>query len=254
MNNMYNNIEDIDELSQLMNNTDISSLQKSNNEINEKQKVIVFCVPGRQFNSRFLLNWSELLLKCLVNNYRPILCQENDRDIFIQRNKCLGGNILKDNSDQKPFQGELEYDYLVWIDPNVIFTYDDLTKLLNSKYDVTSGVYILNNLNNITNVVHKFDYDFYKKNGTFNFLVQDNIINLEKINNRYFEAEIVDLGWVCMKKGIAEKIQYPWFEPHNNKDESVNLFTDSYSYCKKLKNEGIKIMVDSNIKMNYSEL
>ena len=249
------NIDDIDES---LTNTNLDTFDKpalpNQNTKTEKQKVIIFCVPGKQFNSRFLLNWSELLLKCLLNNYRPILCQENDRNIFIQRNKCLGGNILEDNSDQIPFQGQVEYDYLVWIDPNVLFTYDDLTKLLNSKYDVTSGVYIFNTQNNVTNVVQKFDYEFYKKNGTFNFLVHDEVVKLDKTDNRYFEAEFVDLGWVCMKKGVAEKIEYPWFEPHTKEGESVNLFTDSYSYCKKLKNKGIKIMVDSNIKMNYSEL
>ena len=57
-----------------------------------------------------------------------------------------------------------------------------------------------------------------------------------------------------MKRGVAERIEYPWFEPHPNEDEQVNLFTDSYAYCKKLEKEGIKIVVDTNTKMRYSEL
>ena len=219
----------------------------------EKQKVIIFCIPGSTFNSRFVLGWSELLLKCLLNNYRPVLCQENDRNIFIERNKCLGGNILQDNKDQKPFQGSVEYDYIVWINPNVIFTFEDLEKLLKSDYDVTSGVYTLSVPGDITNVVQKFDHKFYKEKGTFNFLTNDAIVKMDKINNRYFEADFVDFGWVCLKKGISEKIEYPWFEPYT-KEDRVSLFTDSYSYCKKLKEKGVKIMIDSNIKMNYSEL
>ena len=248
-------IDEIDEIDKSISNTDLGTFQKPKpikHKKHIKKKVIIFCVPGKTFNSLFLLNWSSLLLKCLLNNYKPILCQENDVNIFIEKNKCLGGNILKDNKEQLPFQGGLEYDYLVWIDPNVIFTYEDLTKLLNSKYDVTSGIYLLDAQNSITNVVQKFDYNFYKRYGTFNFLIYDNIIRLDKINNRYFEAEFVDLGWICMKKGVSEKIQYPWFEPHTKEGETVNLFTDSYSYCKKLKNKGIKIMIDSNVKLNYS--
>lgn len=219
----------------------------------EKQKVIIFCIPGSTFNSRFVLGWSELLLKCLLNNYRPVLCQENDRNIFIERNKCLGGNILQDNKDQKPFQGSAEYDYIVWINPNVIFTFEDLEKLLKSDYDVTSGVYTLSVPGDITNVVQNFDHKFYKEKGTFNFLTNDEIVKMDKIDNRYFEADFVDFGWVCLKKGISEKIEYPWFEPYT-KEDRVSLFTDSYSYCKKLKEKGVKIMIDSNIKMNYSEL
>jgi hypothetical protein len=247
------NINDIDESLSNVNINNFKAPNVPNQDLNAKQKVIIFCIPGNKFNSKFILCWSELILKCLVNNYRPILCQENDRNIFIERNKCLGGNILQANKNQKPFQGNVKYDYIVWINPNVIFTFQDLEKLLKSDYDVTSGVYTLSVPGDITNVVQNFDYKFYKENGTFNFLTNDTIVKMDKINNRYFEADFVDFGWVCLKKEISEKIDYPWFESYT-KDEKVSLFTDSYSYCKKLKEKGVKIMVDSNIKMNYSEL
>ena len=235
---MNSNIDDIDELKETI---------QPNNQDNINPKTIIFCIPGKKFNSKFLLNWSELLIKCLINNYRPILCQEYDNNLFISRNKCLGGNILEENKDQQPFQGGVNYDYLVWIDPNVIFCFNDLKKLLESEYDVTSGTYTYNGTNNITNIVQKFDYDFYKKNGTFNFLNYNDIVNLDKIDNRYIEAEFADMGWMCIKSGVSEKIKYPWFD--YCKDEPVNLFTDCYSYCKKLKEKNIKIMVDTNIKM-----
>ena len=51
------------------------------------------------------------------------------------------------------------------------------------------------------------------------------------------------------KNGISEKIEYPWFDYCT--EEPVNLFTDSYSYCKKLKSNDIKIMVDTNIKLTH---
>ena len=69
-----------------------------------KQKVIVFCIPGKSFTNRFLILWSELLLQCILNGYRPILCQENDKNLYIQRNKCLGANLLSNDENQKPFQ------------------------------------------------------------------------------------------------------------------------------------------------------
>lgn len=215
-------------------------------------KTIVFCVPGNnKFNSRFLLMWSELLLQCFTNNIRPILCQENDKNLYICRNKCLGANLLSDDTEQKPFQEKLNYDYLLWIDPNVVFTFQDLKKLLASPYDVTTGIYLFNS-NQVTNVVRNFDYDFYKKNGTFNFLNYDNLVDVEKVDNRYFETEFADMGWMMFKKGALEKIKYPWFEP--NTTEPVSLFTDSYGYCKKMQEAGLKIMVDGDTKMRYSEL
>lgn len=229
---------------------DVSKLKVSENKtVEQKVKTILFCVPGREFSSRFLLSWSDLILQCVINNYRPILCQEYDRNLFISRNKCLGADILKDDAEQKPFQGRVAYDYLIWIDPHVTFTFKDLQKLLESPHDVTTGLYMFNK--DTTNIVQQFDYSFYKENGTFNFLKYDDLINVEKEDNRYFSADFADMGWMCFKPGVAEKIQYPWFD--YNTTQPVGLFTDSYSYCMKLKEAGVKIMVDSNTKMLYIE-
>ena len=228
-------------------NLKVTEQQTEQKTEQQKVKTILFCVPGKEFNSRFLLSWSDLLLQCIMNGYRPILCQENDKNLFISRNKCLGGNILSNDPEQKPFQGRVNYDHLVWIDSHVTFTYGDLEKLLESPYEVTSGLYTFNQ--QTTNVVQKFDYEFYQKNGTFNFLSYDNLVNVEKENNRYFPAEFADMGWMSFKPGVSERLQYPWFEP--NTTHPVGLFTDTYGYCMKLKEAGIKVMVDGNTKMRY---
>ncbi len=224
---------------------DVTKLQKPSEQ--PSQKVIIFCVPGKVFSGKFLINWSELVLQCLINGYRPMLCQEYDKNLFISRNKCLGANLLSNDNDQKPFQGNLSYDYLVWLDPNVLFTFSDLQKLLSSPYDITSGLYLLNS--NLTNVVQKIDLEYYKKNGFINLLNYDNVIDIDKEDNRYFEAEFADMGFMLFKKGVIEKLSYPWFEY----DSDIALFTDTYSFCKKLRENNMKIMIDGNTKMKYFE-
>ena len=103
---------------------DVTNLQvNDDNKTNEnRQKTIIFCIPGKTFTNRFVVLWSELLLQCLLNGYRPILCQENDKNLFVCKNKCLGANLLSNDENQKPFQGQINYDYLLWLDPNVTFT------------------------------------------------------------------------------------------------------------------------------------
>ena len=81
-------------------------------------------------------------------------------NVYHVRNMCLGGDVTK-GARQKPFQGNAKYDYLVWIDTDIVFCFNDLKKLLESKYDVTTGIYTYNGTNNITNLVQKFDYDYY---------------------------------------------------------------------------------------------
>ena len=224
---------------------DVTKLQPPSEQ--PPQKVIIFCVPGKVFSGKFLINWSEVVLQCLINGYRPMLCQEYDKNLFISRNKCLGANLLSNDNDQKPFQGNLSYDYLVWLDPNVLFSFSDLQKLLSSPYDITSSLYLLNS--NLTNVVQKIDLEYYKQNGFINLLNYDDIIDVNKEDNRYFEAEFADMGFMLFKKGVIEKLSYPWFEY----DSDISLFTDTYSFCKKLRANNMKIMVDGNTKMKYFE-
>lgn len=214
-----------------------------------KQKVIVFCIPGKSFTNRFLILWSELLLQCILNGYRPILCQENDKNLYIQRNKCLGANLLSNDENQKPFQGKVDYDYIVFLDPNVVFTFDTLIKLLESPHDVTTGIYLFNE--KTTNLVKEMNHNFYLENGTFQFVLQDDIVNLEKEDNRYFDVDFTDLGFIVFKNGAIEKLKYPWFDATTK--EPVALFTDSYSFCQKLKENNIKIYADADTRTKYLE-
>ena len=54
----------------------------------------------------------------------------------------LGGDVLA-GPNQKPFQGKVDYDVIVWIDSDIIFTPEDVFKLLDSPHDVTAGVYMM---------------------------------------------------------------------------------------------------------------
>lgn len=253
---MSNNNTVFKEPSKVIPNTNPNIEKLNINPIQEaskpEPKIIIFCIPGNLFPRRFFLCWSELVLQCVINGYRPILCQEYDKNIFVNRNKCLGANLLSNNPNQKPFQGRVNYHSLIWLDPNISFTFDDIKKLINSPYDVTTGVYTYKDTNDTTNLVKDFNYEFYIQNGTMNFLKQNDLEGIEKVNDKYFKTEFADIGLMCFKKGVAEKIEYPWFEQYTEKD--VNLLTDSFSYCMKLKDNNIDIMVDTEVKTKYVEL
>ena len=52
---------------------DVTNLKVSEQKTEQqKVKTILFCVPGKEFNSRFLLSWSDLLLQCIMNGYRHL--------------------------------------------------------------------------------------------------------------------------------------------------------------------------------------
>jgi hypothetical protein len=252
---------EIEEIEDLTKNTE--NIKKE-----EKPKTIVFCIAGNEFNTQFLLNWSNLLSQCFANGYMPIMRVEYDRDIYINYNKCLGANLLNFNPEQKPFSiiNNFDYDYIVFIKPNMEFDFFNLQKLLESPYDITTSIYTYEskyqtNKNNLTNLVanHNNNLEFYKNRGTYNFIPYDSLINANKIDNRYINVDYADIGFMVIKKGVLDKVSYPWFDKninYDNKDKKtgisdIHLFTESYSFCYKLRQAGFKITADCNTKLKY---
>lgn len=80
-----------------------------------RQPVVVFCLPGDSFSGTFLECWSNLLAECLRHNIVPIISRRCSCNIYFVRNMCLGADVSR-GKDQKPFDGKIDYDYLMWID------------------------------------------------------------------------------------------------------------------------------------------
>ena len=87
--------------------------------------------------------------------------------IFV-RNMCLGANILR-GKDQTPFDGKLDYDFIMWIDSDQVFSVNSFISLLKHDKDVVSGLYLMKNGQQYTAVRNWDEANFLNK-GSFEFL------------------------------------------------------------------------------------
>jgi len=208
-------------------------------------KRIIFCLPGREYSGQFLSCWSELLLWCLTNNYDIKFVNTYSPNLYYVRNMCLGGNTVS-GVDQKPFQGNLDYDYLMWIDSDVIFTPKNLIQLLNLDKDIASGLYIMQD-NIYYATVEKMDDDFYRKNGSYKFLTRMDIKN----KKGPFTVDYTGFGWMLIKNGVFESLKYPWFRPlwsnlTKNSIEIEEFCMEDVAFCKLVKENGYDVWIDPN--------
>src|SRR3989304_2403293 len=105
----------------------------------------VFCLPGISFSNRFLRSWTALLYRCLKDYKIDIdIRGGNSSNIYIVRNICLGA-VLEGPEDQKPFQGEVDYGYIMWIDSDNIFEPDQF-KMLLDRMESDKNLHILSGL------------------------------------------------------------------------------------------------------------
>jgi len=210
---------------------------------------IVFCMPGKTYSREFLLGWSDLLMQASAKGHQCMISQQYTSCVHLARAKCLGGNVLK-GPDQKPFQGEVDYDVIMWIDSDIVFKPDDFFALLESPHDVTAGLYMMEDLQHFT-AVTKWDTDYFAKFGSFKFLRPDDIVG----SPRYLPVSYVGMGWMAIRKGVIEDLKYPWFfSPleHIN-DSIVDMNSEDVSFCKALELAGHTVHVDTKIRVGHQK-
>jgi len=221
---------------------------------------VIFCMPGRTYSREFLLGWTDLMMQASARGHQCMISQQYTSCVHFARAKCLGGDVLK-GPDQKPFQGKVEYDVIMWIDSDMVFRPDDFFALLESPHDVTAGLYMMENMQEFA-VVKNWDKDYFAKNGSFKFLRPDDIVGAPQ----YVKVAYSGMGWMMIRKGVVEDLKYPWFygplevisEGAERPDGSVaplivDMNSEDVSFCKALEAAGHPIYVDTKLRVGHQK-
>ena len=182
-------------------------------ETKDPRPNVVFCIPGNQFSDTFLQSWTSSMLN-LFMKYNIVLSNRYSSMVNFARAMCLGANVTN-GPDQKPFQGQLNYDCMVWLDSDMVFNHETLDKLIQkclTEYPVVSGTYMMDGGKHIC-CVENWDVEYYKKNGAFEFITAE--AYAKKLENKEETMKCCYSGMGCMaiRKGIVEddRMKYPWF-------------------------------------------
>lgn len=209
---------------------------------------VIFCLPGPSFSNKFLVQWSKLLMACANNNINPMISQKYSSVVYYVRNQCLGGDVLK-GVNQKPFGGEIDYDYMMWIDSDVIFTFEQFKQLLDHDLNIVSGYYSVEG-GKVAPVVEDWNEEYFSKNGTFRFM------GLEEIEERkgLFEVDYMGFGFTLVKKGVFESMEYPWFRPlWFDIGNARDFCSEDVAFCRIAKEKGFKMHVDPRIRVGHEK-
>jgi len=214
---------------------------------------IIFCLPGREFSGTFLQSWTELVYACLHNGIQPIISQKYSPLLYYVRNMCLGGDSIK-GIDQKPFQGQVDYDYIMWIDSDIVFTPDQFFRLIDNDKEIVSGLYKMHD-NYHYATVENWDDNYFLKHGSYEFLNQDSI----KKKKGLFPVAYTGFGWILMKKGVFESLEYPWFQPvwkeYEYEGNKIREFTmEDVSFCDMIRKKGYDIWIDPEVIVGHEKM
>jgi GT2 family glycosyltransferase len=167
---------------------------------------------------------------------------------------CLGGNNIA-GVEQKPFGGKVDYDYVMWIDSDIVFTPEHFFKLLEHDKDIVSGLYMMNDNTHYATVEDWDDNHFIEK-GHFQFLDREMVQAKE---GKLFKADYTGFGWMLTKKGVFESLEYPWFQPmwteYNIDGKLIRDFTmEDVAFCQMIKQKGFDVWIDPNIIVGHEKM
>ena len=198
---------------------------------------VIFCVPGNTFSNRFVKCWTTLQQELYKQNIEYELMCEYAPNIYYIRGMLLGGNYSHGPS-QHPWQGKKEYDYIMWIDSDIVFKPQHFFKLLEHDKDIVSGLYLkkpqTDSMADIPTSFACFVDDGYR-----------NLITHEA-NGELINVRANGMGWMLVKKGVFEKIDYPWFGMINHHGEDL-------SFQLRAKDAGFDSYVDTSIIVGHEK-
>lgn len=123
------------------------------------------------------------------------------------------------------------YEYTFCVDSDISFDPDTLVKMLNHNVDMVSGVYRQRLPNNIVEI-----YDYQLKNMPIENVMSSN----------FHEIGACGFGCVLINNRIIKGMEYPHFVYMSALDHKDTFSEDIY-FCKKAREKGYKIYVDSTI-------
>jgi hypothetical protein len=207
---------------------------------------VIFCMPGKSYSREFLLAWSDLLLQATQKGHQVMMSQQYSSVVHFARTKCLGGDVLK-GADQKPFQGQVDYDAIMWVDSDIVFKPADFFALLESPHDVTGGLYMMEDLQHFA-TVKEWNEEYFKQKGTFKFLTPDDVIGVPQ----YMKVAYTGMGWMLIRKGVIEKMKYPWFRSDTQTlGDLTDILSEDVSFCRAIESD---IYVDTKIRVGHQKL
>jgi len=224
-----------------------------------RKPVVVCCIPGKEFTPGFFDSWTKLTLATARGLPFDIIVSRHYSPVIFHCRANLLGADNRAGIHQIPFQGKIDYDYIMWFDSDIVFEPEHVLQLFTKMQrdralEVLCGIYLTTSGTHST-IVKDWDLDFFLKTGMFPFLSPADLKNIaEESPKKLAKVFYAGMGFMMCRKGAFEKVTYPWFEPAMHEiDISKDFSSEAVSLCWKWKEAGVDVWVDPDIIVGHEK-
>lgn len=205
---------------------------------------LIFCLPGQTYSRNWLNCWNRTVRWMHQNNIEYDTSTYYDPIIYACRNHILHG-IPDLGKKQQPWQGRFTYDYQIWIDSDMVWTIKDLERLISyPQYDIVSGCYMKQN---------DTDYALGIADASGTQMIKATREMIDPMADP-FPVWLVGFGFVAIKYGVVESLEYPWFRPIVLDEDKFYTFTsEDMGFCHMAREKGFTIWLDPGIQVGHEK-
>ena len=207
-------------------------------------KIHILTPVGYNHAPNFWLSLLNFVQYSYANDIQISFRHNRMSNIYYAREKLLQ-NTLKDLPD---------YDYILWIDSDAVFTPMDVEKLINADKDVIGGCAKFHNSKSGT-LVYNFGKYFTKNWKSLGILMVNQQVT-DELPREPFTVDYTGCHFLLMKKGVCEKLSTPAFEPltWDKLDPELTMggfMSEDGAFCWKLKQIGYDIWIDPETQVGH---
>lgn len=203
---------------------------------------VVFCTPGDSVTAGYLDSMMKTVEWCVEEDLKFLLLNNYSSFVPSAREMTATGGDGLDWKAKGIGAGKFTYDKVFWIDSDIAWGVEDFEKLLDSDFDIVSGLYAVGDSGRV-NAMRLVD----GKPSAVDSMVFS-------LADGPIQVDGVGFGFVCMKRGVFESLPRPWFQIQQIEIEAadfpVNLSED-YSFCLKAKDAGYQIWVEPEVRVKH---
>jgi len=203
---------------------------------------LVIATPGHSMMTGYVKCLLATLDLLAQNNITVAWNSQYSSHVADAREITLSGTLQNSFTETRPFQGQITYDKILWIDSDITWNPEDVLKLYKSDKDIISGAYLLANGEVMAHSK--------KLSAPYRY---DEVINMTEP----VEVESAGFGFICFKSGIFEKMPRPWFQSFpvttqvDGKDYTFNMIGEDMSLCYRAKELGFEIWLDPTVRLTH---
>lgn len=203
---------------------------------------VVICTPGHSVMNSYLLSLIKTVQALGERGVTWAWSGQYASMVSDAREMTANGGPHQNVKDTRPFQGNITYDKLFWIDSDIAWEPEEFLKLYDSDKDIITGAYLL---------------------GSGEVMAHPKLLGKPYVIEEVLKmTELVKVascgfGFIAVKQGVFESLKRPWFQstegvwtfPDTGEKFIFNIMGEDIAWCKKVTDLGYEIWFDPTVRV-----